>query len=57
MTDTADTTDERPQYSTHIHGATYTEAAGADLLAFLIRTAMRDSEALPAPALYAGASA
>jgi predicted RNase H-like HicB family nuclease len=40
---------------THIHGATYTEAAaaGADLLAFMIRTAKRDGEALPAPALYA----
>ena len=40
---------------THIHGTTYTEAAaaGADLLAFMIRTAMRDGEGLPAAALYA----
>jgi predicted RNase H-like HicB family nuclease len=40
---------------THIHGTTYTEAAaaGADLLAFMIRTAMRDGEALPAATLYA----
>jgi predicted RNase H-like HicB family nuclease len=42
-------------HSTHIHGATYTAAAaaGADLLAFMIRTAMRDGEALPAATLYA----